>query len=96
MEGNGPTQGTPVDHRVCVAGTDWLATDRVAVELMGIDFTKVGYLNYCYQTGLGMADLSRIEIIGESISSHIKPYRLSDNIEKQMIWMAQASHGLMK
>jgi uncharacterized protein (DUF362 family) len=24
MKGNGPTQGTPVDHRVCVAGTDWL------------------------------------------------------------------------
>jgi uncharacterized protein (DUF362 family) len=91
MEGNGPTQGTPVDHRVCVAGTDWLATDRVAVELMGIDFTKVGYLNYCYQTGMGMADLNKIEIIGESISNHIRPYRLSDNIEKQLIWMNPAS-----
>ncbi len=91
MEGNGPTQGTPVDHRVCVAGTDWLSTDRVAVELMGIDFSKVGYLNYCNQTGLGVADLSRIEIVGESISNHIKPYRLSDNIEKQMIWMTPAS-----
>jgi uncharacterized protein (DUF362 family) len=91
MEGNGPTQGTPVDHRVCVASTDWLAADRVAVELMGIDFTKIGYLNYCYQTGLGMADLSKIEIVGESISNHIKPYRLSDNIDRQMIWMAPAS-----
>ncbi len=91
MEGNGPTQGTPVDHRVCVAGTDWLAADRVAVELMGIDFTKMGYLNYCSQTGLGTADLSRIEIVGERISNHIKPYRLSDNIEKQMIWMTPAS-----
>jgi uncharacterized protein (DUF362 family) len=91
MEGNGPTQGTPVDHRVCVASTDWLAADRVAIELMGIDFTKVGYLNYCYQTGLGMADLNKIEIIGESINNHIKPYRLSDNIDKQLIWMAPAS-----
>lgn len=91
MEGNGPTQGTPVDHRVCVASTDWLAADRVAVELMGIDFTKVGYLNYCSQTGLGMADLSRIEIVGESISNHIKPYRLSDNFDKQMIWRTPAS-----
>jgi uncharacterized protein (DUF362 family) len=90
MEGNGPTQGTPVDHRVCVASTDWLAADRVAIELMGIDFTKVGYLNYCHQTGLGMADLSHIEIVGESIPNHIKHYRLSDNIEKQMIWMTPA------
>jgi uncharacterized protein (DUF362 family) len=91
MEGNGPTRGTPVDHRVCVASTDWLAADRVAIELMGIDFAKVGYLNYCSQTGMGMADLSRIEIVGESISSHIKPYRLSDNIEKQLIWTTPAS-----
>ena len=84
MEGNGPTKGTAVDHRVCVAGTDWLATDRVAVELMGVDFSKVRYLNYCAEAGLGISDLSRIEIIGESIANHIKPYKLSDNIQKQL------------
>jgi uncharacterized protein (DUF362 family) len=85
MEGNGPNSGTPVNHRVCVASTDWLAADRVAVELMGVDFAKIGYLNYCAQAGLGMADLGKIEITGESIKDHIKPYRLHDNIEKQFI-----------
>jgi uncharacterized protein (DUF362 family) len=87
MEGNGPSKGTPVDHRVCVVSTDWLAADRVAVELMGIDFAMIGYLNYCAQTGLGIADLSKIEIVGESISKHIKHYKLHDNIEEQLIWM---------
>jgi uncharacterized protein (DUF362 family) len=87
MEGNGPSKGTPVDHRVCVVSTDWFAADRVAVELMGIDFAMIGYLNYCAQTGLGIADLSKIEIVGESISKHIKHYKLHDNIEKQLIWM---------
>jgi len=87
MEGNGPTNGTPVDHRVCVVSTDWLAADRVAVKLMGVDFAKVGYLNYCAQTGLGIADLNKIEIIGENISKHIKPYKLHENIEKQLLWM---------
>jgi uncharacterized protein (DUF362 family) len=91
MEGNGPTEGTPVDHRVCVASTDWLAADRVAIELMGIDFANVGYLNYCYQTGQGMADLTKIEIIGEKINNHIKHYRMADNIEKQLIWLKPAS-----
>ncbi len=86
MEGNGPNNGTPVDHRVCVASTDWLAADRVAVELMGIDFANVGYLNYCAQTGGGIADLKRIEIIGETISDHIKPYKLHRNIEAQLVW----------
>lgn len=87
MEGNGPSNGTPVDHRVCVVSTDWLAADRVAVELMGVDFAIIGYLNYCAQTGLGIADLSKIEVVGESISRHIKHYKLHDNIEKQLIWM---------
>ncbi len=87
MEGNGPNSGTPVDHRVCVAGTDWLATDRVGIELMGIDFSKVGYLSFCAQTGLGVADLNRIEIIGENLSAHRKSYKMSDNINSQLIWM---------
>ncbi|HEX2972183.1 MAG TPA: DUF362 domain-containing protein [Tepidisphaeraceae bacterium] len=87
MEGNGPVGGTAVQHRVCVASTDWLAADRVGVELMGIDFAKVGYLNYCAQTGLGEADLKKIEIIGESIAKHIKKYKLADNIDKQLQWM---------
>jgi uncharacterized protein (DUF362 family) len=86
MEGNGPLRGTPVDHRVCVASTDWLAADRVATELMGVNFSMIGYLNYCAQAGLGTADLNKIEIVGESISNHIKHYKLHDNIEKQLIW----------
>jgi uncharacterized protein (DUF362 family) len=91
MEGNGPRLGTPVDHRVCVASTDWLAADRVSVELMGIDYNKVGYLNYCEQTGLGIGDLKKIEIAGESINNHIKHYKLHENIEEQLIWMKPVS-----
>jgi uncharacterized protein (DUF362 family) len=87
MEGNGPNDGTPVDHRVCVAGTDWLAADRVAVELMGIDFSKIGYLNFCANAGRGVADLNKIGIIGEKISDHRKEYKLSDNLEEQLSWM---------
>lgn len=87
MQGNGPVNGTLVDHRVCVVSPEWLAADRVAVELMGIDFAKVGYLNYCADAGLGQADLKKIEILGEPIDRHIKPYKLADSIDKQLIWM---------
>jgi uncharacterized protein (DUF362 family) len=90
MEGNGPVGGTPVDHRVCVAGLDWLATDRVAIELMGIDFANVGYLTYCAQANLGEADLKKIEVVGEPLERHIKKYRLSDNVQSQLIWMKPA------
>ena len=91
MEGNGPNNGNPVDHRICIAGTDWLAADRVGVELMGIDFARIGYLNYCAETGLGVSDLSKIEIIGEKLTNHIKTYKLSDNIDAQMIWKEKVS-----
>jgi uncharacterized protein (DUF362 family) len=86
MEGNGPNDGTPVDHRVCVAGLDWLATDRVGIELMGIDYANVGYMNFCSQTGLGTGDLSKIQIIGEPIENHRKSYKLSDNFKDQLVW----------
>lgn len=90
MQGNGPTGGFPVDHRVCVVSPDWLAADRVGIELMGIDFAKVGYLNFCAQAKMGEADLAKLEILGPALANHIKPYKLSDNIEKQLIWMKPA------
>lgn len=87
MEGNGPTGGSPVDHRVAVVSPDWLAADRVAVELMGIDFSRIGYLNYCSQAAMGQADLEKIEVVGETVADHIKTYRLHDRVEQQMLWM---------
>jgi uncharacterized protein (DUF362 family) len=53
MKGYGATRGTAVEHRVCVVGTDWLAADSAAVELMGIDFTRIGYLNELRPGGAG-------------------------------------------
>lgn len=96
MEGNGPNNGTPVDHRVCVAGLDWLAADRVGIELMGIDFANVGYLTFCSQTGLGISDLNKIQIIGEPIMKHIKTYKLSDNFKDQLIWMNPVSQSIVR
>jgi uncharacterized protein (DUF362 family) len=90
MEGNGPTQGTPIDHGICIASQDWLAADRVGIELMGIDFKKVGYLNFCAQAGLGNSELGKIEILGERLEDHIKKYKLADNIDKQLAWMDPA------
>ena len=86
MEGDGPNNGTPVDHRICIAGLDWLAVDRVGLELMGIETGKVGYLTFCGEAGMGQFDLSKIEIVGEKLADYIKPYQLSRNIEKQLQW----------
>jgi len=93
MEGNGPTAGTPVEHRVCVVSPDWLAADRVAIELMGIDFKNVGYLNFCGDARLGQVNLDKIEILGPALKDHIKTYKMANNFEQQLIWKQPVRKG---
>jgi uncharacterized protein (DUF362 family) len=80
MEGDGPCWGTPVAHHVAVVGMDWLAADRVGVELMNINPLELAYLSYCAQTGLGQYDLSKIEVLGESVASLKRTYTLHSGI----------------
>jgi uncharacterized protein (DUF362 family) len=87
MEGNGPSSGTPVPSKVAIASTDFIAADRIGVEAMGIEASHLGYLLYCWQTGIGQYDLSKIDIIGEELAKVRKPYRLHRDIELQLQWL---------
>ena len=87
MEGNGPTGGTLVDHKVCVAGLDWISVDRIGLELMGFDPATVGYLNFCYEAGMGQYDINKIEVIGEKVANHIRSYRKPARYEQMLEWM---------
>jgi uncharacterized protein (DUF362 family) len=87
MEGNGPHAGTPVDHRIAIASTDYLAADRVGVETMGIDPGWVGHLVYSHQAGLGQYDLDKIDLRGENVASVRKEYLLHSDADKQRQWM---------
>ncbi len=87
MEGQGPASGTPVAHKVCVASLDWLAADRVATELMGVDFSKIGYLTYCAQAGtMGQGDLSQIEILGPALKDYTRKYQLPKEWDHLVTW----------
>ena len=87
MEGNGPGSGTPVESRVAIASTDFIAADRVAVEAMGVDPAWPGYLNFCCQAGIGQYDLSKIDIRGEKLAAVRRKYQLHPDIERQLLWM---------
>jgi hypothetical protein len=50
-------------------------------------------MNFCSQTGLGIADMSKIEVIGESVNVHKKVYKLSDNFKDQLIWKNPVSQN---
>jgi uncharacterized protein (DUF362 family) len=86
MEGNGPAMGTPVASRLAIAATDYVAADRVGVEVMGIDASWFGVQKYCTEVGLGQWDLSKIEIRGAKIAAVQKKYRLHSDIERQLKW----------
>jgi uncharacterized protein (DUF362 family) len=86
MEGDGPTGGDPVLLNVALASTDALAADRVACEIMGVDFHSVGYLHYCAERDLGEADLDKIEVLGERVSDCVRPFRLHHAVEEQYAW----------
>jgi uncharacterized protein (DUF362 family) len=77
MEGNGPLYGERVDHRIAVAGTDFLAVDRAGTEVMGADFDDIRYLNYLWDQGFGEGDLSKIQVVGAAIPDCRREYKMS-------------------
>lgn len=87
MEGNGPANGTPVPSRLAIASTDYIAADRVGVEVMGINPDWMGYLHYCGQVGLGQYDLAKIDVAGAPLASVRRTYRLHADIERELLWM---------
>ncbi len=86
MEGDGPTNGDPVHLGIGIASVDALAADRVACEIMGVDFHDVGYLHYCAEQGRGVAELNRIEVLGERLSDCIRPFKLHRSVNEQYAW----------
>ncbi len=62
MEGEGPVNGSVVPMNVVMAGMDPVAVDAVAATLMGFDPHAIGYLESVASQGLGINDMSKIEV----------------------------------
>ena len=87
MEGSGPSSGDPVDLRVAIASTDFLAADTVATRLMGFDPDEVGYLHHCKLGGLGAGDLNDIEIVGNGTIEECRhPFKPHPTYQEQLQW----------
>jgi uncharacterized protein (DUF362 family) len=87
MEGNGPSMGTPVNSKLAIASTDFVAADRIGVECMGIDPAWIGYLQFCEKVGVGRYDRAAIEVRGDTVEKLQKKYRLHGDLERQLQWM---------
>ncbi len=69
MEGNGPSDGELVNTNLIIAGTNPLATDLVAAQIMGIDKSEVPTFTTAIKAGMKPAGIDEIEIRGEKIDS---------------------------
>jgi uncharacterized protein (DUF362 family) len=73
MEGKGPGNGDPRPMNLLMAAVDHVAMDRVAAELAGVPWREVFTLAAAEAMGVGVTDLSRIEILGDRIDDLRQP-----------------------
>jgi len=87
IEGNGPWDGTEVDHNITVASTDFVACDRVCTEVTGIDPFYMKYLEWCGDAELGNWNMDKIRVRGARLEDHIIKYKLNENFAEQVAWI---------
>ncbi len=69
MEGPGPAGGTLTDVGLILASADAVALDAVATRLIGVDPFAVETTRAACAQGLGVGDLSGIEVLGEAFDA---------------------------
>jgi uncharacterized protein (DUF362 family) len=66
MEGRGPTDGTPVQMNLIIAGKDPVATDATAARIMGFNPYEINHIRKAYEKDIGK---SEAQIIGEKLEA---------------------------
>lgn len=75
MEGNGPSQGEPVQMDLIIAGTNPLATDMVAANIMGFAPGEIPTFQWANKADMAPRDISQIEVRGETIADVQRRFR---------------------
>jgi uncharacterized protein (DUF362 family) len=63
------TLGRPVKMNLIIAGMDPVATDAVGCAVMGLNPQTVTYLQLAQERSIGIADLQKIDVLGEPIKT---------------------------
>lgn len=82
--------GSPLHRNMILAGRDPVAVDAVAARLMGFNPDDISHVTMAAMTGLGIADLDRIDVVGETIES--AAYLFQKNIMHQN-WLGRSKEG---
>ena len=74
-EGYGPIYTEPVDMGLIVSSEDVVAIDAVCSAIMGIEPFDVPITRLGHSEGIGIGDLARIDVEGESIAAVMKHFK---------------------
>ncbi len=76
------THGSPVAMGLIIAGRDMVAGDAVGSAVMGLDPQTVRHVRLAADRGLGVGDLTAIDVRGEAIQAVRKPFSQDLSAEK--------------
>ena len=68
MDGQGPAAGRRRTFGVIIASSDPVALDAVACAAAGVDPMEIPTLRLAHEQGVGVADLSQIQVVGAAVS----------------------------
>lgn len=74
MEGDGPTGGSLVKMDLIVAGTNPLATDMIAANIMGFEPHEVPTFTWANRVGMRPTGVGDIEVRGERLADVRRPF----------------------
>ena len=78
--GPGPRTMEPHEKNIILASGDSTAIDAVAAKIMGFDPMSLDYIRLAQESGLGVGELSEIEIVGEDVSDWNFGFTVGDNM----------------
>jgi len=67
LEGNFPSEGTPVKTDLIIVADNVVAADLVGAKILGLEPTEVYYLQEAIQRGMGPASLDDIDLVGDDL-----------------------------
>lgn len=65
----------PVEMNILIGGNDAVSVDSVSAECMGVDWRIVSHLVLAEKAGLGIADMNKIQVVGEKIEDVRKNFK---------------------
>lgn len=79
-DGPGPRTLRPVEANLILASGDQVALDAVSSWLMGFEPMSIPYIRMAVEEGLGVGEIEKIELVGDSIEAPLFHFRVGDNL----------------